>query len=50
MITNLTIVFETIDAMIMVNAMTRMQKTTSPMTRRMIANPITPRKRQRGHA
>jgi hypothetical protein len=45
MIADLTIVIETINAMIMVNATTRMQRATSPMTRRMIAIVITPRKR-----
>jgi hypothetical protein len=34
-----------IDAMIMVNDMIRMQKATSPTTRRMIASAINPRKR-----
>jgi hypothetical protein len=45
MITNLIIVIETIDTMIVVDAMTRMQRTASPTTRRMIASAITSRKR-----
>jgi hypothetical protein len=45
-IANLTIVIKTIDAMIMVDAMTRMQGTASPTTRRMIASTITSRKRE----
>jgi hypothetical protein len=45
MIANLTIVIETIDAMIVVDAMTRTQGTTSPTTRKMIASTITSRKR-----
>ncbi len=44
-IADLIIVIETIDAMIMVNATTRMQGTASPTTRRMIASVITSRKR-----
>jgi hypothetical protein len=44
-IADLTIIIETINAMIVVNATTRMQKATSLMTRRMIASAITPRKR-----
>jgi hypothetical protein len=44
-ITDLTIVIETIDATIALNVMTRTQKALSPMTRRMIASAITPRKR-----
>jgi hypothetical protein len=42
---HLTIVIETINATIVVNATTRTQIATSPMTRRMIASTITPRKR-----
>ena len=45
MITGLIIIIKTIDAMIVVNAMTRMQGTASPTTRRMIASAITSRKR-----
>jgi hypothetical protein len=41
MITNLTIVIERIDATIMVNTTTRMQRATNLMTRRMIASTIT---------
>jgi hypothetical protein len=44
-IANLTIIIETINAMIMVNAKTRTQGTTSPTTRRMISSAITSRKR-----
>ncbi len=44
MITNLTIVIEAIDATIALNLTTRTQKAPSPMTRRMIASKITPRK------
>jgi hypothetical protein len=40
-----TIVIETIDATIALNAMTRTQRVPSPMTRRMIAGAITSRKR-----
>jgi hypothetical protein len=45
MITNLTIIIETTNATIALNVMTRTQKAPSPMTRRMIASAITPRKR-----
>jgi hypothetical protein len=45
MIADLTIVIETINIMIMVDAMTRTQRATSPTTRRMIASKITLRKR-----
>jgi hypothetical protein len=41
MIADLIIVIKTIDAMIVVNAMTRMQGTASPTTRKMIASAIT---------
>jgi hypothetical protein len=44
-IANLTIVIETINTMIVVNATTRTQRATSPMTRRMTASTITQRKR-----
>jgi hypothetical protein len=44
-IANLTIVIKTIEAMIVVNAMTRTRGATSPTTRRMIASAITSRKR-----
>ncbi len=44
-IADLIIIFKTIDAMIVVIAMTRAQGTTSPTTRRMIASMITSRKR-----
>jgi hypothetical protein len=44
-IANLTIVTKTINAMIVVNAMTSTQGTTSPTTQRMIASAITSRKR-----
>ncbi len=40
-----TIVIKTINAMIVVNTMPRMQRPTSPTTRRMIASAITQRKR-----
>jgi hypothetical protein len=45
MIANLIIVIKTINAMIVVEATIRMQGTTSPTTRRMIASAITSRKR-----
>jgi hypothetical protein len=45
MITNLTIVIETTDATIALDMTTRTQKAPGPMTRRMIASTITPRKR-----
>jgi hypothetical protein len=44
-IADLTIVIKTIDDMIVVDAMTRTQGTTSPTTRRMIASMITSKKR-----
>ncbi len=44
-ITNPTIIIETINAMITLNAMTRTQRAQSPTTRRMIASVIAPRKR-----
>jgi hypothetical protein len=44
-IPDLTIIIEMINAMIVVNATTRLQETTSPTTRRMIASVITSRKR-----
>jgi hypothetical protein len=44
-IANLTIIIKMINAMIMVDATTRTQGTTSPTTRRMIASAITSRKR-----
>jgi hypothetical protein len=44
-ITNPTILIETINAMITLNAKTRNQTAPSPMTRRMITSAITPRKR-----
>ncbi len=44
-IANLTIIIETIDAMIMVKATTRMQGTISPTTRRMITSVIISKKR-----
>jgi hypothetical protein len=44
-IADLTIIIKTIDAMIVVDATTRMQGTTSPTTKRMIASTITSRKR-----
>ena len=45
MITDLTTVIKTTNVMIALNVMTRTQKVPSPMTRRMIASAITPRKR-----
>jgi hypothetical protein len=45
MIANLTIVIETINAMIVVNKTSRTRGTTSPTIRRMIASAITSRKR-----
>jgi hypothetical protein len=45
MITNLTIIIKRINAMIMVDTTTKMQRATSPTTRRMIASAITPRKK-----
>jgi hypothetical protein len=45
MIANLIIVMKTFNAMIVVDATTRIQGTTSPTTRRMIASMITSRKR-----
>jgi hypothetical protein len=50
MITNPTILIETIDVKIALKATTRTQRAPSPMTRRMIASAITPRKKQQGHA
>ena len=44
-ISDLTIIIETINATIVVDATIRTQGVTSPMTRRMIASAITPRKR-----
>jgi hypothetical protein len=44
-IADLTIIIKTINAMIVDNATTRIQRETSPMTRRMITSTITPRKR-----
>jgi hypothetical protein len=44
-IADLIIIIETINAMIVVNAMTRTRGTTRPTTRRMIASAITSRKR-----
>jgi hypothetical protein len=44
-ITNLTIIIEMINATIALNVRTRTQKVPSPMTRKMIAGAITPRKR-----
>jgi hypothetical protein len=44
-IADLILIIKTIDAMIVVDATTRMQGTTTPTTRRMIARAITSRKR-----
>jgi hypothetical protein len=44
-ITNLTIVIDTTNATIALDVTTRTQKAPGPMTRRMIASAITPRKR-----
>jgi hypothetical protein len=45
MTANLTIIIKTIDARIVLNAMTRTQRAASPTKRRMIASAITSRKR-----
>jgi hypothetical protein len=45
MIAGLTIVIETLNATIALDATIRTQRATSPMTRRIIASTITPRKR-----
>ena len=50
MITDLTIVIETINAAIALNVMTKTQKAPSPTTRRMIASAILQEKEQQGHA
>jgi hypothetical protein len=50
-IADLTIIIEAINAMIVVNTTTRMQRATSPTTRRMIAGAISPpRKKRQGYA
>jgi hypothetical protein len=45
-IADLIIVIETIDAIILADAMTRTQGTTSPTTRRMIASAITSKEKE----